>query len=758
MVKIQRKEGVDMKNTTITLVVVLMGLLAVNFMVQPAWGALNNGFNTDHIYAARGDTSGPGWNWESHIRKLDELQLDATPPVSCPKVYPTDPVYNMDAGAFGTWAYDTYPKAICTKLRWGGGWWQDKGKCDKSFCFSNSPVPGQHTPAGARLFGIYEVSAPSYGGLEWNWTSDHPASFQIVEFNSDGKRIRVMQVGNAAGLYAPDPAEFPLGPEHYEACTWENTNPDSLLAPCAWGPNDGEWTRHNVDGCRTGTIRYNPAKNTLCVSAIIGEFGIETEFVPDELKTEDDEPAYPRVRVYEFALPDWPEVYWETVNDVPDWVYNKADMVGQPIPQSDPSVVKLIQIYEVARPHSAGANNGRFENKGFRPGMTIDNNQPGWGLYNGINRWMRDGANPPDGQGDVVKCSTLGKIDGRNRYYITDQVVDQPTQTSIPHPHFWSGAGIAVRKNYDQLCQVPHNDCGCIFTHVFDTTTTEPGYPSELKLLAKLSGNLIMPDGINCYTSPPGPCFIFGTPTKTSYSQYDEVSGRVYFASFRKTCGDVLNLMCLQNTAPPNYTVIGDVGYRLTITTDGAGQPGGVPGELSDTMDACSPPAPPGPEPTGACCTGSNCQEVLLSQCDPQNWMGAGTVCGQYPCPGEGACCTPCTGTCRHAFEQDCTSPEVWQGMGTICQEDICMGVCGDPSMDGDCDGDVDQDDFAKFQRCYSGDGTNYPAGLNCVCFDKGSDSPDGDIDSLDFDAFQICASGPNVPADVCCDGGPGCP
>jgi hypothetical protein len=162
-------------------------------------------------------------------------------------------------------------------------------------------------------------------------------------------------------------------------------------------------------------------------------------------------------------------------------------------------------------------------------------------------------------------------------------------------------------------------------------------------------------------------------------------------------------------------TVVRDVGYTLSVL-----DPDGTSAKtLRVTFDAASPPAgTPQVEPLGACCTGApcnNCQEVLLSQCDPQNWLGAGTTCAEFG--------------------------------------DACPHACGDPSMDGDCDGDVDQDDFARFQLCFSGSSPNtYPTGLNCYCYDKGSDSPDNDIDSLDFDAFQICASGPNVPANPTCD------
>jgi hypothetical protein len=78
-------------------------------------------------------------------------------------------------------------------------------------------------------------------------------------------------------------------------------------------------------------------------------------------------------------------------------------------------------------------------------------------------------------------------------------------------------------------------------------------------------------------------------------------------------------------------------------------------------------------------------------------------------------------------------------------EEDDCLGslipiFCPKPFADADEDGDVDQDDFAQFQLCYTGTGGGVPEG--CVCFDRANDS---DIDDDDFSEFQKCASGPNV-------------
>lgn len=61
---------------------------------------------------------------------------------------------------------------------------------------------------------------------------------------------------------------------------------------------------------------------------------------------------------------------------------------------------------------------------------------------------------------------------------------------------------------------------------------------------------------------------------------------------------------------------------------------------------------------------------------------------------------------------------------------------------DTDSDGDVDQDDFGVFQRCYSGTDQATPA---CTAlFDRNCD---GAIDSDDLTAFGVCFSGPAVPS-----------
>jgi len=77
---------------------------------------------------------------------------------------------------------------------------------------------------------------------------------------------------------------------------------------------------------------------------------------------------------------------------------------------------------------------------------------------------------------------------------------------------------------------------------------------------------------------------------------------------------------------------------------------------------------------------------------------------------------------------------------------------CANPELrfDADADGDVDQEDYAVFQACYTGaDGTyDCPA---CRCMNSDEDT---DIDEDDYGPFEACASGPDVAADVTCDDG----
>jgi len=99
------------------------------------------------------------------------------------------------------------------------------------------------------------------------------------------------------------------------------------------------------------------------------------------------------------------------------------------------------------------------------------------------------------------------------------------------------------------------------------------------------------------------------------------------------------------------------------------------------------------------------------------------------------------TGIFAPGEENDCIGPLVYP-FGDI--------LCPDPFADADEDGDVDQDDFALFQLCYTGTGGGVPD--NCDCFNRDGDD---DVDSTDYGKFENCASGPAVPADITCDDAP---
>ncbi|HSA28538.1 MAG TPA: sialidase family protein [Phycisphaerae bacterium] len=73
---------------------------------------------------------------------------------------------------------------------------------------------------------------------------------------------------------------------------------------------------------------------------------------------------------------------------------------------------------------------------------------------------------------------------------------------------------------------------------------------------------------------------------------------------------------------------------------------------------------------------------------------------------------------------------------------------CSNPSADADADGDVDQEDFGAFQRCYAGKAN--PVEEACSCFDA---DYTGTVDAADLAAFIRCVSSPTVLADPRCDG-----
>ncbi|UCD30078.1 MAG: hypothetical protein JSV03_06290, partial [Planctomycetota bacterium] len=88
-------------------------------------------------------------------------------------------------------------------------------------------------------------------------------------------------------------------------------------------------------------------------------------------------------------------------------------------------------------------------------------------------------------------------------------------------------------------------------------------------------------------------------------------------------------------------------------------------------------------------------------------------------------------------------------GSGTDSASPPGTPVCNMDGVwaDADKDGDLDQDDFAMFQACYTGvDGGILSNPVYCQCFNRDGDT---DIDNDDFTPFQDCATGPAIPFDL---------
>jgi hypothetical protein len=133
------------------------------------------------------------------------------------------------------------------------------------------------------------------------------------------------------------------------------------------------------------------------------------------------------------------------------------------------------------------------------------------------------------------------------------------------------------------------------------------------------------------------------------------------------------------------------------------------------------------------------------------------------PEPGNlvtGACCLAAGASIDTNYASCIAQGGTWLGYGSVAGDwangdwnDACPPFyCHDSWADVDQDGDVDHDDFAVFQLCYTGSGNPVSTDPHyyCPCLDQDA-VPDDDIDAADFDKFQNCASGPNVPAAVPC-------
>jgi len=124
---------------------------------------------------------------------------------------------------------------------------------------------------------------------------------------------------------------------------------------------------------------------------------------------------------------------------------------------------------------------------------------------------------------------------------------------------------------------------------------------------------------------------------------------------------------------------------------------------------------------------------------------------------GTGACCLV-DGSCNDGVvESVCNAQNgTWKDEDSTCATVTC---CPKPWADIDFDGDVDQTDFAMWQRCFSGSGQD--AVSECECYDRDDDTGaqeggDGDVDVDDFAWFANCFMGPTVWLDPD-DPPPGC-
>ncbi len=764
-----------------------------------------NGFEPDRIYVIRGGS------WDSEVRMLDENAAD---------------IRHSDLGPFGTQADRTWPIAVATLYDPQDGNGGQDASIIKSICFTNSPVAGQHSPAGARLFGVYDVRALDEPETSIDETSYYSVGFQIVELDSTGRRIRVMKVGLAANLN--------------EGNTSTDALTDLCWTGCAEGADPVDY-RNNTNGCRIGNIRYNRAKNTLCVAANIAEHDNGDVCRP------------PVGRVYEFELPDWPIVYYSS-QDAPN-----PGMVGEPIPQSDPNVVKLVQVYEMPSRcetaqgtrydvdrceclttlggtwygHNISQENGRTgRNEGQRPTIAIDGDGNLYftsRFFNATSAPIHNGSYWSGGGlywGDVVKCSTLGHYAGKQKFVVPITGADAANlviQTQIEeaiggYPLFAGydgGQGLAVRGS--QLIQVPQLVCNDLnagpyrYVNVFDLNSRVGGsHPNELARIKSLYKSIPL-SGANwtnaamtvtktgaftAYTYGPNTNVLLLTggtgvvtgqytitgklsndaitiqtdinggagdindssivgeinlsradiPRKPNYAQLDEESGKTFMTNEMGDCAAAQNFMLVENDQPTD-TVVHDVGYFLDVVNPD----GSSAGNLNHTWDAASPSAT-AINQVGACCKPGNvCEELTQTACAAAGglWRGKGSTCAQSPCPS-GACCKPC-GVCLQTLDENqCAAASgQWAGFGTVCgQAGVCGAVCAQPPADGDCDGDVDADDFGVFQLCYNPGGPIPALPAHCGCFDL---DHNGTINHLDFGLFQNCASGPSVPAASTC-------
>jgi hypothetical protein len=141
---------------------------------------------------------------------------------------------------------------------------------------------------------------------------------------------------------------------------------------------------------------------------------------------------------------------------------------------------------------------------------------------------------------------------------------------------------------------------------------------------------------------------------------------------------------------------------------------------------------------TGTCIDGRTC--FNYNQTAQETWPSIGfdspvLLDGLFAAQ-LGACCVN-NGTCSVNTRVVCEAAGGRFHGGSRCEETVC---CPLPFADADHDKDVDQEDVASFQQCFSGpNGTMIPG---CECFDRDDDR---DVDEGDATAFGACATGSHV-------------